>query len=342
MGFGSVSGRPYHVAAWMTWPMVMFAAAIAWAGTVVCPVCGETFHDDLEECPNDGTNLKLVGKDSSTADKVDGADGREDTTHEEAPSGQDANDGAPIRYKRHDEGGERMIAPSGGDDRGYSDRQSRLPGDTRIASPAKVKKETRRPAANPPAKRSDSAVLVDFESNRRRSWAARESVRLRESNAARDRAAGRKKLLQNLGAPLTSLGGRLFWMGEGNGPGPVGAAEIDVNLARYRVRAGISTLLGVRALDTRNELVFLESLSIGGEWPARFAPYVIAKGGIGVLATSRFGVDQAYLFAAFGGEAGVDAWINPWLAVTPSFGYMRCSVKNAYWNSFTFKVSVGF
>ena len=315
----------------------------AWAGVVVCPVCGESFDDSLGECPNDGTDLRLLGKDKPPSSP----DNEAPSQKEPDPDGANPENAAkskkgPILYNRHDEGGSRKIAESEENGAGYSDRQSRLPKDSRMKNAPKPKRDHSTSMEQSRAAPDDSAVLDDFERRRKHSWEEWENIRLQNSKLEEHRAAVRRKLLMSLGAPLTSLGGRIFWMGESNYPGPVGAAEIDVNIIRYKVRAGMSTLLGIRALNSRNDLVFLESLNIGMQWPGRFSPYVIAKGGVGVLATSRSGVDDAYLLSAFGTETGIDVWLHPWLAITPSVGYMISFTNDKYWNSFTCKVAVGF
>ena len=172
-------------------------------------------------------------------------------------------------------------------------------------------------------------------------------MKRRKAEASKTGARGQKtsentRILNHMGAPLASLGFRVFWMAEGNDSGPVGAAEVEVNLVRYRLRAGVSTLLGLRDLESRNELIFLGNMSIGIQSPKRFSPYIVAKGGIGMSKTERFYTDQLYLLSSLGAEVGVDAWVTRWIAVTPGMGYMRCTADNAYWHSFTGKISIGF
>jgi hypothetical protein len=332
------------VNALFVWSVILLFSDGGVAGTIVCPVCGERFDDKVEVCPNDGTDLRLLKRKDSGEKEAEAHTDSSSSDPKAAPAsptegGEKKEE--PLRFKRHDQGGERKIVPSK-ENGGYSDRQSRLPGDTRVGNVVKPKKPLHKSTLTPPPKRSDKQVLAAFERERRSSWEERESIRLRESHIKSDRASTHRKLLGSMAAPLTSLGGRIFWLREGRQPGPVGATEIDINVIRYYIRAGFSTLVGIRTLKVRNELVFLESLSAGLQWPGRFSPFVVANGGIGILATNRFGVDQVYLFSAVGASVGIDAWVHPWLAVTPSFGYLRCVVRDIYWHTITFRVAIGF
>lgn len=312
------------------------------ASGVVCPVCGQVIVDGTAVCPNDGTDLKLLGKphDSNAAS---GDPGDTDSEIPAGPSASERSEAAPETggYKRHDEDGERRVAEEKSSD-GYSDRRSRLPKDSRTAAPQKRRRHSTRVEQREIEVEDDSGFFADYERKRRYSWTARENAARVTTQNSENAARARARLLQSLAAPIASLGARVFFMGEEKHIGPVSGAEIDLQLARYRLRAGFSTFLGIRALAARNELVFLESLSIGVQIPSRFSPFIIAKGGLGMIATERFETDRAYLLTGFGAEVGIDSWIHPWLSITPSLGFMRSTVNNAYWNSFTFKLAIGF
>lgn len=323
---------------------LVWASGQLHASGVVCPVCGQVIDDGTVLCPNDGTDLKLLGKPPE-------ANG--DTEKTAAPANKSGSDagvsaGEPPEtafstggYKRHDEAGERRVVEEKSSD-GYSDRRSRLPKDSRTAAPQKKKRHSATVETSNVEAEDDSGFFADYEKKRRYIWLSRKNAAQVSAQSEEEAARIRAQLLRSLAAPIASLGGRVFFMGEEDHLGPVSGAEIDFQLARYHLRAGFSTFLGIRALEARNELVFLESLSIGAQIPSRFSPFFIAKGGLGMIATERFETDQAYLLTAFGAEAGLDAWVHPWLSITPSFGFMRCTVNNAYWNSFTFKLAVGF
>jgi hypothetical protein len=331
------------------WPLVVtlliLAIAAEGVAAVVCPVCGETFEDNVEVCPNDGTNLKLDGKEEtsdSNAAHEDHAPPRAQDSPSSADEAAPAGD-SPILYKRHDEDGERRIAPTK-ERSEYSDRESRLIGSERaragVPNP-KHKKNGMKKHDAPPAEADDAAVLDEFEKRRRFSWEERESARLRESSSKKDRETARRKLLSSLGAPIASLGGRIFWLEDDNArPDPVGAAEVDVNLIRYNIRAGFSTLVGIQS--EKGDLVFLESLSLGMQWPSRFSPFLLIKGGLGFSVSETATTTVSRLLSTVGAEAGLDAWLHPWLAITPSLGYMRCMEKDSYSHTLTAKLAIGF
>lgn len=314
---------------------LLFRPTVGWAGEVVCPVCGQVFPSKTKTCPDDGTDLKLLGNpaEDDSSDDTDSEDGEEEKG--------DPSPSKPSGYKRHDRGGDRKRTSTSESGYSYSDRDSRIKARRgRVSAEERTQREMeeRRRAFL----KEEQRLLDDFERQRTGAWEERHLIRHEQIRAAEGRLAAREHLLNGLGAPLTSLGYRMFWMGEGNDSGAVNAAEIDVNLARYRLRAGLSTLIGMRFLSGRSDLVFLEHISVGFQWPARFSPFALVRGGVGILASERFGADLMYLMTSFGVEAGIDSWITPWIAVTPSMGYERIMVESAYWNSFTFKISLGF
>ena len=327
---------------------MLAGAQTAWALDVQCPVCGQTFEEGTAVCPNDGTDLKLLGKkpppdtdaDSDAPPEMDSEASSVEMSSSKASGASTGNGG----YRRRDDNDARKPPEDKNSSEGaYSDRRSRLPGDSRTAAPEKRRR--RRVHREDPHKASvdDSKLFDDYRRKQRYLWDERRTARLSAAQADRDRKAARKKLLDSLAAPITSLGARIFFMGEGRHPGPVSGAEIDLQLARYRLRAGFSTFLGIRALNSRNELIFLESLSVGAQIPARFSPFIIAKGGLGMAAADRFETDRAYLLTSLGMEAGMDAWVHPWLSITPSLGFIRTTMNNdVYWYSVTFKLAVGF
>ncbi|MCP4678607.1 MAG: hypothetical protein GY854_24460 [Deltaproteobacteria bacterium] len=302
------------------------------AEEVACPVCGQTFSDETGSCPNDGTDLKMLGKRKDEVDEVDEDPSLPENTEDR---------GNPSKYQRLDEKmGKRRPVKSKTEKSDYSDRRSRLKKTRRGRSSAAERRRWEKEHAE--FVKQDRQLLSEYEAQRASSWKDQERTRLAEARARRDRDAAEARLLNGLGAPLTSLGYRLFWMGEGNDAGAVNAAEIDINLARYRLRAGLSSLIGVRTLSGRDELVFLEHISVGFQKPSRFSPFIVFRGGIGILAGERFGRELVYLLTSIGLEVGIDAWATPWIALTPSMGYERCMLDDAYWNSFTFKISIGF
>jgi hypothetical protein len=122
----------------------------------------------------------------------------------------------------------------------------------------------------------------------------------------------------------------------------VSSAEIDVNLMKTKVRVGLSSSIGVRSLAHRDDLLFVESVSLGAQLPWRFSPYVLARAGVGALAANRFGEDLIYVVRSLGAEVGLDCRLTRWLVVTPSFGYTSYAIDAAHWNSFTAKLSIGF
>lgn len=312
------------------------------AGEVVCSICGKAFPEGTEKCPNDGTDLRKLGIEISEDTSGDAKPSKQKKEEEEIeePDTEDESEILPADsdqtqtpiYKR---GGRRRMKSGKAS---YSDRRSRVSiRRGRAASHEDDDDEELRKFME-----EDERLLAKYEIQRRQSEALRQRMELVEKEASKNRSAERKRLLYGLAAPLTSLGYRMFWMGEENDPGPVNTVEIDLNLARYRFRAGLSTLIGVRTLSGRNELVFLEHVALGFQYPWRYSPYIIARGGVGVLANERFGVSFVNLITSLGAEIGIDSWVTPWIAITTSVGYVRTMMNNAYWNSFTFKVALGF
>ncbi|MCP4601897.1 MAG: hypothetical protein GY847_15520 [Proteobacteria bacterium] len=301
-----------------------------------CPVCGQAFSDDIEACPNDGTNLELLGKPIESDDKKD-----EETEDDSQRPGDVKETPKAPKYKRLDQNKSWKNTTKPKSERSqHSDRRSRIAGDRR---PKTSELEQRRQEEERRLfLEEDKRLLLEYERRRKRSWDDQKRLHIVEIRASKDRVAAEKRLLNSLGAPLASIGYRLFWMKEENDAGLVNAAEIDIHLARYRLRAGFSTLIGARTLSGRGELMFLEHITIGVQWPWRFSPYIAARGGVGMLVSERFDDKLIYMLTSIGADVGIDSWITPWIAITPSFGYERCMLHNAYWNSFTFKVSVGF
>ncbi|MDJ0764678.1 MAG: hypothetical protein QNJ97_16990 [Myxococcota bacterium] len=325
---------------------IVCCAVIGRAEEIVCPICGKAFPDTTENCPNDGANLKSLGIPlaSKAKDEDDTPDIEDQDTGMEDPAASTETTESSPKYKRLDsEKAHRAFKRNDGkkDRTGYSDRFSRVARE-RPALSSGTKKH-RQDAAAALFQEEDLRRRSEYERIRAREWANRRKVHaVKEILAEKDRQKVKDRIVEGIGAPITSLGMRLFWMAEGDDPGLVKAAEIDLNLARYRLRLGLSSLIGVRALDARDELIFLEHISAGFQWPRRYSPFALIKGGIGVLASDRFGSTLVYFITSFGVEIGIDAWISPWISVTPVVGYERCMLDDAYWNSFTYKVSVGF
>lgn len=308
------------------------AAGIAEAAEKVrCPVCGQIFDDDVDVCPNDGTDLGAEGKPVEH--------GPEPVPAEEPDGAQDDGEGPKPKYTRHDVDGERRRADEAEPD--YGDRHARL-GEDRRGDEAVEHKRRQRAEREAELAAEDERLRSEFETRRRRMWEGRQRRAEEERRAAEGFESLMRTSLWGRGAPLTSVGARFSWMGEGDDSGPVSSAEIDVNLLKTRVRVGLSSSIGVRALDHRDDLLFVESVSAGVQLPWRFSPYIVARAGVGGLVQNRFGRDLVYVVRAFGAEAGLDCRVTRTLVVTPSFGYTSYGIDNAIWNSFTAKLSVGF
>lgn len=326
----------------LVFSIVLFSDIYAAMAEVVCPVCGETLDDDVKICPNDGTDLTLVGRTRPETENDDknNDEPKEASDETKSDKGQKRKE-TLIRYKRHDEGGERHIAPPK-EKSDFTDRESRLLRSDRIPPTTRQKRKRMQRAKAAPRRHENKKLIEQFEKKRRYSWEKRENARLLASMGKGDKKATRQKLLATLAAPITSLGGRLFWIKDTGEPGPVGATEIDVNIIRYRLRAGFSTLLGIHSMPGPDDFVFLESLTVGLQWPNRFSPYVILKGGLGTLLSNDGKSTNATLLGSIGVDVGLDVWVNPWLAVTPSIGYMGTIQSGKYKNTFTAKIAIGF
>jgi len=309
--------------------MLFTICGVALADRVRCPVCAQVFSDDIKYCPNDGTNLVLDGRRESAEkkrlkDQVD--DPKEPLTEE--------------KYTRHDQGGDRQRS----DDRisgNYSDRRRRI-GTERRGPDSAAEKRRKARSLRREFEQKDKEIRSEYKEKLNRMWRARHDRAREDLMARRGLYKLRKRSLWGRGAPLTSVGMRLSWMEEAADAGQVTGAELDFNLSKTKVRVGLSTFIGIRRLSERGDLVFLENVSVGMQYPWRFSPYIVARGGLGTLISNRFGVDITYLIRTLGLEGGVDCRITKAIVITPSFGYIRCAIDNVYWNSFTAKLAVGF
>lgn len=249
-----------------------------------------------------------------------------------------------VKYKRHDKSGGRNGKKSG-DKQRYQDRRSRIDREWE-GQEADAEKRRRNRAKEIEQKKQfekkDKELLTQFQNQRQAAWKDRQVVTSNHYRVDDGGQVVKTNLLGKLSTPVASLGARVFWMGEGNDPGPVAATEIDVNLMRHYLRLGFSTLIGVRILPERDDLTFLENISVGISWPSRFSPYLVGRGGVGVMLSDRFGDERAFFLGSMGVEAGLDCWVNSWLDIAPALGYARLMVKGAYWDSFTAKIALGF
>jgi len=321
---GRIAPRAAFVLALAMWGAASTAAADE---KVRCPVCGQIFDEDVAVCPNDGADLRVEGK------PVEGAPAPPEA------EGDEGDEGQPLKYTRHDVGGERQRADQ--EELGYDDRRARF-GEERRGDEASERRKRQRAERERQLAEADARLRAEFESRRRRMWEGRQRRADEDRRAAEGFDSLRRTSLWGRGAPLTSVGVRFSWMAEGDDPGLVSSAEIDVNFVKTKMRVGLSSSIGVRSLDHRDDLLFLESVSLGAQLPWRFSPYLIARAGVGALVTNRFGEDLAYVVRALGVEAGLDCHLTRWLVVTPSFGYAMYAIDAAHWNSFTARLSVGF
>lgn len=313
----------------------LLSASAAGAGEKVrCPVCGQVFDEGVPVCPNDGTDLAAEGR------PVAGPAAGEGEGEEAGGEGEDGGGQAPQKYRRQDVGGDRRRADAGGE-AGYDDRRARLGGDRRGDGEAERRRQLKERRARAFAD-EDRRRREEFERRRGGMWERRRERAAEDRRAAEGLEELGRRSLWGRGAPLTSIGVRIAWMGEGADPGPVTSAEIDVNLSKAAVRAGLSSSIGVRSLSHRADLLFLESVSFGVQLPWRFSPYAVARGGIGVLATNRFGEDLDYLVRSVGADVGIDCRLTRWFVVTPALGYAALAIDDAYWHTFTARLSVGF
>jgi hypothetical protein len=329
-----VIGRPQRLGFFLSIGIVIFSWALS-ADEVRCPVCDQSFSPDTDICPNDGTNLELSGihikaENGEQEQKQQQAPGDEAFDIDEEP----AETGGASKYKRGD-ARRRRLHKKKQPKRGYSDRRSRIDSERHSADAERRSRQREKEAFE----KEDRLLMDAFEQRRSQLWEEKHRELLDGTKGLEDTDKAREQHVYALGAPLTSLGFRMFWMGEGNDSGPVSSAEIDINPARYWFRGGISTLFGARYVQERNEFVFLTHLTAGFQWPQRFSPFLVARGGIGLLSSQT---DSVFLLGSVGFDAGIDFWITPWIAVSASAGYERSMLENAHWDSFTYKISVGF
>ncbi|MCU0662553.1 MAG: hypothetical protein MUC50_09540 [Myxococcota bacterium] len=304
----------------------------ALADLVKCPVCGQVFGREVKTCPNDGTNLELLGK------PIESEKPAAQTKAEETSPPTD--DAASSKYKRHDQNGERRATPRPRVDT-YSDRHARLVGDRR-GGPTEEEREDLGEKARAEYEAKDRSAAEQFRRQREQAWGLRRQEQEDASALRRELLARRDELLASLAAPLTSLGTRLWWMQEGQKPGAVLSGELDVNLVRNVFRLGLSTSLGIRFLENRGDILFLETLVFGVQLPWRFSPFVVGRAGLGGLSTELGQESMVNPLGMFGAEVGLDVWTNPWLCLTPNLGYSFLLDGEDMWHSFTAKLSVGF
>ena len=106
-------------------------------------------------------------------------------------------------------------------------------------------------------------------------------------------------------APIATIGVRLSWLREGDSSGPLIGGEVDLNIEKLVFRLGLSSFVGVRLLPARDDLVFLEMLAAGVQAPWRYAPYLVARGGVGALVEQRAGEDATRFLGGVAGNAGL-------------------------------------
>ncbi len=302
------------------------------AERVRCPVCQQTFEKGEKNCPNDGTDLDLLGKDIDDEPAEEGQPPEED----DAEAG-----GKGDGYKRHDVSGDRQRVEEE-EERGYSDRRKRMGEERRGSDAAWQKKKAARDKRRKEFEEKDQDLFQAFEQRRSAMWRGRHRKAEEERLAQEGYKKLRARSIWNQGAPLTSLGFRLSWMGEGSDSGPVTGAEIEVNPVRSWLRLGASVFMGARRLSQRRDGLFVVNGSLGVQMPWRYSPYIVARGGLGTLLSNRFDNDLVYLMRSVGAELGIDSRVTRSIVITPSFGYTRFAVDDARWDSFTVKLSVGF
>jgi hypothetical protein len=322
--------------------VALLATVAVTAEPVRCPVCGEIFeNEETPICPNDGTDLRRDGRPVKGRTREADAGPVEE---EAVPSPPEPAVAVP-KYKRHDVGGERQRTSTEED--GYTDRSRRLGEERRgqaaaAAAAAAQKRERERQREQAAFAEEDRRLRLEFE-ERREALAERRQGRVDDDPWAGRTAAQRdRRSLWERAAPLTAVGVRLSWLGGDGHPGPLTGAEIDLNPVRSRLRIGLSSFLGVRQLADRGELVFLEHLSAGLQFPWRWSPYLVIRGGIGALATERFGESLHHLLWSVGVEAGLDCHLSGSMVLTPVVGYSRYVMNDAYWDTLTLRLGVGF
>jgi hypothetical protein len=321
----------------------------ALADSVRCPVCAQDFPIETKECPNDGTDLKLEGKKTVTP-PVTEPTSEEQVPAEAKPAAGEETKNSEGKYTRQDQGGRRKRTSSVEDEEDASsaersDRRRRIGPERRgpegKEDDDKFAEEQERLAREARIAK-DQRLREEYEKKR----ANNEKATRRQAEEAEIRRRGLAELrwrsLWTQGAPVSSIGARVWWMGEGESPGTVAGAEIDVNFLREKARVGLSTFMGVRSLSDRGDLMFLETVHAGFQYPWRYSPWIVGRAGIGALVENRFDENLTWLVRAVGVEAGVDCRLQPHLVLTPSVGFMRHAVSNAGWNSVVFKFSIGF
>jgi hypothetical protein len=331
------------------------------AGMIKCPVCGELFKDDVTVCPNDGTDLKILGKpvsdkDNSKSDTDKPSDKAslhsskkaEDSDDNQGNSAADSNKKKRSRskkddkkYQRQDRGGSRKrvdYSESGPSGEGRRTERMKRIGDTRSFGSGDAQGDRRKKAEE--RARKDAEIRAQYAKNieEYRQEEARRQLKQRITGIERDK--GSDSLIK--GAPLVALGGRMAFMPEGESPGRLAGMEIDVNFLRGAVRLGLSGFAGGRRVGDRRDMIVNGSLTVGFQQVGRFAPFVLGRFGIGVLMQERFGEGVVDLLRNMGVEAGVDCRLRGGFAITPSVGFIQYAVNDVTWNSAALKLSVGF
>ncbi|MBN2715812.1 MAG: hypothetical protein JXX14_08150 [Deltaproteobacteria bacterium] len=314
-----------------------------------CPVCHEVFDEDVNVCPNDGTDLKLLGDavpdvetqgdDLTVPDANDAVDDSATAVPDEGRN-PDVHDGLledTHKYIRHDQGGRRRRIEQDGstewDER--SDRLRRLH-DERAGAVSNRKKEIL-----PEFDARQDAALRALYLQRRQNLLSVDEAPPRRTVHIKAPLDDEEKALWEKAAPLVSIGTRLSLMGEARQPGPLVGAEIDLNMLRSNIRVGLSSFIGVRYVS-RNELMFLESFSIGVQRPWRYSPYISGRFGIGGIVSYRFGENVLNRVRGLGVDAGVDCHVSHAVTITPAVGYVRYAIERVTWDSVAIKIALGF
>ena len=331
---------------------IMLYASLALAGDIQCPVCGQLFDDSVVECPNDATNLALIKKHQpdKTAPKKDPK--KADTT----PKKDEAS--TPVapqkkksrrsrrgkgKYKRHDAGGERQRADT--DDKNlYSDRADRIRSETRGTNVDAAQRTAERIAREKAFAVQDVERRANFEAARDALWQKRWSGLLAQSTSLRGVESLEKASLYRKFAPSATIGARFAWMpnDETGEQGLLVGPELDLNFLRRNVRLGFGSFMGVRQLDAGNEMLFLEQLVFGYQWPWRYSPYIAVRGGVGAMVGEALRGSEIAFAAVVGGEAGLDCYVSAAWAVSPSLGVLTYFADGSNWTSFTARISLGF
>jgi hypothetical protein len=327
-----------------------FLGILLWTVTVSatqvrCPVCHQLFPREVEVCPHDGTDLKILGRVEQRGKSEDGTD----TEAADAPEDSTASDpdgtrqGQPVpKYQRHDIGGARKrmdVSPE--DDVGDVERRDRL-----------LRLKDARAGWTPPTvdagsssdedhRRRQEALLAEYGTAREQSAADRQR-RASQQDLEKERRRRERDALFSAHVPAVSMGSRLFFMGEGDSPGVTPGVEVDANLIRTNVRVGLTSFVGVRHIGNRRDLLFQENIALGIQHPWHLSPFLLFRAGLGVMLSERFGEQNAYLVRTIGVDVGMDCRIGKMLMLSPSIGYTRLAVSAAGWDTVSLKVSVGF